>query len=220
MSSLFFHVLSWPTFLILLLVFGFAPGAALRLIVLAFDREDPRRQELLAELHAVPRVERPFWVAEQLEVALIEGLGYRLQWAATGRIIHRWHLESGVERNRQYPDTFEIPDEDLRLAVVPGLVVKLLFEMRDGWGERMWVTVTAVKRRHLVGTLVNQPVGIPRLMPGDTVKFKRDHIIGIDLPYDEESEAADDDPDGQDFEMFHHHCNAPELPPAPPLSSS
>ena len=64
MSDLFFHVLSWPTFLILLLVFGLAPGAALRLIVLAFDREDPRRQELLAELYAVPRVERPFgWLS-------------------------------------------------------------------------------------------------------------------------------------------------------------
>jgi len=164
-------------------------GAALRLIVLAFDREDPRRQELLAELYAVPRVERPFWVAEQLEVALIEGLGYRLRWAATGRIIHRWHLESGVERNRMYPDTFEIPDEELRLAVVPGLVVKLMFEMRDCWGERMWVTVTAVKRRYLVGTLINQPVGIPRLTQGDTVKFERDHIIGIDLPDDEEGES-------------------------------
>jgi hypothetical protein len=212
MSSLFFHVLSWPTFLILLLVFGFAPGAALRLIVLAFDREDPRRRELLAELHAVPRVERPFWVAEQFEVALTEGLGYRLRWAATGRIIHRWHLESGVERSRQYPDTFLIPDEELRRAVLPGLVVKLLFEMRAGWGERMWVTVTAVKGRHLVGTLINEPVGIPRLMPGDTIKFTPDHIIGIDLPYIEEAESADDDPSGEELYSFHHHCNAPELP--------
>jgi DNA-binding transcriptional MerR regulator len=71
MTGLF---LAWPTFLIALLVFGFAPGALLRLIVLAFRRDDPRRRELLGELYAVPRIERPFWVIEQLEVALFEGL--------------------------------------------------------------------------------------------------------------------------------------------------
>jgi hypothetical protein len=77
---------SWKTFLIILLVFGFAPGALLRLIVLAFRRDDLRRSELLAELHAVPRLERPFWVFEQLEVALSEGIWPRIL-AATGRII-------------------------------------------------------------------------------------------------------------------------------------
>jgi len=53
---------AWPAFLAALVVFGFAPGIALRLIVLAFHRDDPRRRELLAELYAVPRLERPFWV--------------------------------------------------------------------------------------------------------------------------------------------------------------
>jgi hypothetical protein len=33
---------------------------------------------LLAELHVVPRAERPFWVAEQLEVALFEGVRGRI----------------------------------------------------------------------------------------------------------------------------------------------
>jgi hypothetical protein len=74
MPSLIFQIVSWPTFGSALAVFGFAPGAVLRLIVLAFPREDPRRQELLAEVYAVPRIERPFWVAQQLEVALFEGL--------------------------------------------------------------------------------------------------------------------------------------------------
>ena len=92
MTDLLFHVLVWPTFGIALLVFGFAPGALLRLIVLLFYPDDPRRQELRSELYHVPRIERLFWVAEQLEVALVEGLGVRLRWAATGRIIDRWHL--------------------------------------------------------------------------------------------------------------------------------
>jgi len=83
MISLVYHVLAWPTFFLALLVFGFAPGAALRLIVLAYKREDPRRHELISELYHVPRIERPFWVAEQLETALSEGLGGRLAtWSA------------------------------------------------------------------------------------------------------------------------------------------
>jgi hypothetical protein len=68
MSDLILNAFTWPTLAIAVLVFGFAPGVALRVIVLAF-RDDLRRKELLAELHTVPRLERPFWVAEQLEVA-------------------------------------------------------------------------------------------------------------------------------------------------------
>lgn len=78
-------ILSWQTFGVALLVFGFAPGALLRLIVLAFRRDDPRRSELRAELYAVPRAERPFWVLEQLEVALFEGLWPRIATTKTRR---------------------------------------------------------------------------------------------------------------------------------------
>lgn len=108
---MFDSVISWPTFILALLIFGFAPGAALRLIVLVFDKDDPRRYELLAEVYRVPRVERPFWVAQQLEVALFEGVGQRVVWAAAGRITYRWHLLSGVDQNRRHPDTFWIPSE-------------------------------------------------------------------------------------------------------------
>jgi hypothetical protein len=91
-------VLSWRTFLIALLVFGFAPGALLRLIVLAFPRNDPRRQELLAELPTVARTERPFWVFEQLERALFEGIGERVARVATRDISRRWYPESLIHR--------------------------------------------------------------------------------------------------------------------------
>jgi hypothetical protein len=73
-----FQILSWPMLVLALFVFGFAPGLLLRLIVLAFRKDDPRRAELRGELHNVPRFERPFWVAEQMEVALFEGLRGRL----------------------------------------------------------------------------------------------------------------------------------------------
>lgn len=172
-------LVSWPMLLLALFVFGFAPGLMLRLIVLAYARDDPRRHELRGELYHVPRFERPFWVMEQLELALVEGLSPRIAWAATGRIIHRWHLGSGVRRHRKHPDTFWIPSEEERGAVVSGMEVKLTFEMRDGWCERMWVTVIGRKGRKLIGRLDNEPVGIPRLLGGDVIKFKRDHIIDI-----------------------------------------
>jgi hypothetical protein len=79
MSALLTAVTSWPSLVLVLVVFGFAPGFCLRLIVLAYPRNDPRRDELVAELYAVPRIERPLWVAEQLEVALFEGLRHRVR---------------------------------------------------------------------------------------------------------------------------------------------
>jgi hypothetical protein len=74
MPELLKAVASWQSLLLVVLVFGFAPGFCLRLIVLAYPRGDPRRAELIAEMRAVPRIQRPLWVAEQLEVALFEGL--------------------------------------------------------------------------------------------------------------------------------------------------
>lgn len=190
MSELFDAVLSWPTFVAALFVFGFAPGAVLRLIVLAFHHDDPRRRELIAELYAVPRLQRPVWVAEQLEVALFEGLGERLIWAATGRIIHRWHLESGVTRNNAYPESFWIPSDDEKLGLRSGDLVKLMFQMKDGSGERMWVIVTSVRGDKFKGELNNTPFVIPRLEPGKTLKFRRHHIIDIDTRREDEPEGT------------------------------
>jgi hypothetical protein len=77
-TSLLGFDVPWESFLLFLLVFGVMPGVVLRIIVLAHPRDTGRRKELIAELYAVPRVQRPLWVAEQLELALTEGLGERL----------------------------------------------------------------------------------------------------------------------------------------------
>jgi hypothetical protein len=70
---------AWQLLIVALAVYGFFPGVVLRFILLAFRRSDPRRAEILAELRAVSRWERPFWVAEQAEVALFEGLLERIK---------------------------------------------------------------------------------------------------------------------------------------------
>ena len=173
-------ITSWWSFLLVLVVFGFAPRFVLRFIVLAFHREDPRRRELLAEIHGVPRLERPVFVFEQLERALVEGLVERLVWTATGRIIWRWRLDSGVRRNRETPDTFDIPSPAEIAMLRPGWTVKLLFQLRrDGWEERMWVEVAKIGRRGFVGYLSNTPAGMPRPQPGQRIRFRVHHIAGI-----------------------------------------
>lgn len=60
------------------LVFGFAPGFCLRLLVKIYPRDDARRRELVAELYTLGRVERLVFVGEQLETALFEGTRSRL----------------------------------------------------------------------------------------------------------------------------------------------
>lgn len=73
MTELVGNALSVHTLLVAVLLYGFAPGFVLRLITLIYPRDDPRRAELIAELYAVPRIKRPFWVAEQIETAIFEG---------------------------------------------------------------------------------------------------------------------------------------------------
>ena len=101
-----------------IVVFGFAPGFCLRLIVLAYPRSDPRRTELMAELYAVPRIERPLWVAEQVEVALFEGLPHRfsaiLCWFARRR-------RAQVQADKHHEKLSE-----LRVGHVGGLMAALL----------------------------------------------------------------------------------------------
>ena len=192
MSEVLPFLVSWQTWVSVVLMFGIAPGLMLRLISLAFHPSDPRRKELLGELPHVPYLERPLWVAQQLEVAVCEGLRDRIEWAATGRVIHRWHLLDGVKQNAEFPDSFDVPSEDDKAQLEPGDLVKAGFTM-SGWGERMWLEVRQVKRRHLVCVLRSHPFAIPRLSCDAVVKVKRREIIDI-VWRDEEPEPEPEVP--------------------------
>ncbi len=192
MTEILGAVVSWPTLLVAVAIFGFFPGIFARLISLSFRKGDPRRQELIAEVYAVPRWERPFWVAEQLERAISEGLSERLLDAADGRLFNRWRLGNGVARNQAHPDTFSIPASDEIARLVPGDLAKLMFEVagrrtyrREGAnGERMWVEITMRKKHRFRGTLANHPIVWNRIRHGDEVKFRAHHII--DITYQDE----------------------------------
>ncbi|MCP3935191.1 MAG: hypothetical protein GY708_07445 [Actinomycetia bacterium] len=78
MIDLLLNTAPWSILLASALVFGFFPGVGLRAITRLYAHDDPRRIEIQAELYAVPFSKRWLWVAQQLEVALFDGLGPRL----------------------------------------------------------------------------------------------------------------------------------------------
>lgn len=183
----------WSAFLAALVVFGFAPGFVLSLIVRLLHSDDPRRRELQAELYAVPRWERPFWVCEQFEVALREGLFPEVSWWWGRLVWHRSRLESGLARHREAPDTFEIPSDEDKNLLRPRDLAKLMWSVRRMPGERMWVTILHRDGDLLVGTLSNSPVFV-HMNHGETVKFHIDDII--DCKFEHEVPLTDDDAEG------------------------
>ena len=96
-----------------------------------------------------------------------------------------FRLLDGEELHRSYPDTFDIPPHNLRHVLVPGDLVKLLFEIVDPpddapGAERMWVKVAQVIGERYVGTLANQPVAITSVALDSPIEFEPHHVIDID----------------------------------------
>jgi hypothetical protein len=79
MNEFLSAAVAWQGLLLAVLIFGFAPGFCLRIIVCMYPKDDVRKRELIAELYDVPTFRRPLWVAQQLETAIFEGLGQRLR---------------------------------------------------------------------------------------------------------------------------------------------
>lgn len=179
----------WTYLVVGLLVYGFFPRLALRLIVLAFHSR-VRRREVLADLDAVDYLKRPLFVFEQLEVALVEGLGERVRFLWLSRWVERWSLRSGVPIHREHPDTFDLPSINFRYNARPGDLVKLMFVTRSGWSERMWVRVTKRTRKGYEGSLDNKPLGIPGLRLHQKVRFTGYHIIDL-VPFESAATKLD-----------------------------
>jgi hypothetical protein len=104
--------------------FGFAPGFCLRLIVMLYPSEHPRRRELVAELYTMKRAERPLFVAEQLETALFEGLGARFK------------LQSRKERDQALVEQLALLINDGRVIDIRIVKKKRVeLELEDGFVE-------------------------------------------------------------------------------------
>lgn len=93
-----------------------------------------------------------------------------------------YQLGDGEKSNQEHPETFSIPSRKERENLIPGMNVKLIFQIRDGdmeLTERMWVIVTDKKPDHYVGSLNNNPCSTTKLRAGDEVIFRPEHVINI-----------------------------------------
>lgn len=176
-------------FLIALLIFGFLPGMVLALIVRLFPKDSSRRRELQAELYAVPRWERPFWVAQQFEVALRQGAAPEIAWYWGRFVWHRAKVESGQAMHAKYPDSFWVPDAEERAMLRPGDLVKLMWTVTRSPGERMWVKILSRDGDELIGRLSNWPVYV-YLDPDAIVRFRIDDIIDYELADEDDNPEA------------------------------
>ena len=150
------------TLIVALFVFGVAPGLMLRLILLLYPRDNPRRRELLGELYGVPRFEQPFWVAQQFEVALFEGLGGRVK---------RW-FTSKVSENFQVSENFLCPYCGVMLTAKNNSVVVLVNGAKKINGGRQVVCPHCFPR-HLLSIL---PITIAVIKQGRPCATESDAI--------------------------------------------
>jgi hypothetical protein len=176
-------------FALSLLIFGFAPGMVLAFILRLLPKDDPRRRELHAELYAVPRWEQPYWVFQQLEVAIRTGLFPEVSWYWGRWVWHRAKLDCGMDLHRQYPDSFWVPRAEEKAKLRPGDTVRLVWNVKRyaASGERMWVKITHRDGDQLVGVLKNWPAFV-HLNHGEQVEFHIDDIIDCHF-YDDEDEG-------------------------------
>lgn len=91
-------------------------------------------------------------------------------------------LENGEAFNKEFPDTFDIPELKKRENIKNGELVKLSFTMEKGntketVNERMWVKVVSVESNYYIGKLDNIPFEDVSLNLHDTIYFQAKHII-------------------------------------------
>jgi len=99
-------------------------------------------------------------------------------------------LLDAEQRHRVAPDSFSIPRSDVRQALVPGDLVKLLFGVGAGDpapAERMWVEVLEAEAGRYVGRLENEPQAISDLQIGARIAFGPEHIAAT---YHEPNETS------------------------------
>ncbi|HEV7647196.1 MAG TPA: tetratricopeptide repeat protein [Actinophytocola sp.] len=98
--------------------FGFLPGFLLRLLVLLYPDDDPRRRELVAELYVLGRMERIEWVFQQLETALFEGVSARVEQRRNRRHDGRADESGDEAAGRRVPSEADETEETRRRTFV------------------------------------------------------------------------------------------------------
>lgn len=135
----------------------------------SLSADHPRRQELLGELYAYPRIERPFWVTEQLETALFEGLPGRLAARSAKRPVHALVFISN-------PGDQAITTVEVWLTAALQRANVQPDQLRRGISQ-------AMAKHHHVVHCANRPVRRESDLPGDSVLVPRaDHCVDGNAP--------------------------------------
>lgn len=97
-------------------------------------------------------------------------------------------LLDAESQHRADPVSFSIPRSELRRALAPGAIVKLLFGFGNGDpspAERMWVEVLEVDGARFVGRLDNAPSVISDLKANDRIQFGPEHVAALwrEMPF-------------------------------------
>ncbi len=109
-----------------------------------------------------------------------------------------WELGNSEEAHRNAPETFWIPELEMRRNLKRGDAAKLLFQIGflDENGkpyvqvERMWVIVSEVIGSFYIGILDSKPATIipdddEYLVFGAEIPFRAEHVADISRPPDE-----------------------------------
>jgi hypothetical protein len=85
-------------------------------------------------------------------------------------------LEDGEEKNRQHPDTFQIPSDALKRSLRKGDHVKVIAHP-----ERFWVEVLEARWPQFKGTVLNDLyfTQIHGIEHGDELSFEARHIVNV-----------------------------------------
>lgn len=92
-------------------------------------------------------------------------------------------LVDAEQRQAEHPDTFEIPDAELRSILDKGLLAKVILES-NGAGERVWLKITRVDGDTYTGSCMNDPIFTTVVRKGTRIRFGARHIIDVDVPAD------------------------------------
>ncbi|WP_148286371.1 hypothetical protein [Microbacterium sp. B19] len=146
MNEILTAAVALPTLGVAVLVWGFAPGLVNRLMARIYPTTDPRRREMIAELYTVPRWEQPFWVAQQAERALFEGIPARAR-DRRGRVYEpggRWVI-AFFARSVDGREAFAARSdegEEVFVELGEGTVRWVRFKRRSDGGVRVIYTTT------------------------------------------------------------------------------
>jgi DNA-binding transcriptional MerR regulator len=120
-----------PSLLLGLAFFGTAPGLLLRLIVRVYPMSHPRRRELVAELYQVESSRRPLFVAQQLELAISEGIPSRWKSWRSAKAVASPESEGPLSSDRPLVSTFTEGYRGPQVCSIVGITYRQL----DYWAR-------------------------------------------------------------------------------------